>query len=633
MAATTGGDINEAAAPDRVSTLPRISQTVLAYPIPILAISGLLLGLGLTYGGNRPDLARLAWYGTLILGGVPLVFYTVRRLLRREFASDIIASLAILAAIALDQSFAGTIIVLMQSGGEAIENYAHHRATASLERLTRGAPRWAYRYRDGSLQRVPVDEVQPGDRLAVRSGDVLPVDGAVVGSPAIVDEAAVTGEPLPRTIGVGESVLSGMVNAGPTFDLVTTRPSRESQYARIVTLVRNAQTQKPTIQRLADRYAAWFTPTTIVIALAAAFFGHSAVTGLAVLVVATPCPLILATPIAVLRAIDRASGRGIVVKSGAAIEEMGRARTVLFDKTGTLTTGRPEIDRIVAFAEASPEDILRLASALEQFSSHPLFEAVIRRAKGAHFPPVQSHHEHSGTGVEGTVDGRRLVFGSRGLCEVLANRGLDREWEQVRSSGPVEGRLVSFLVADGRPIGAILFEDPMRPEVPGLIERLRRLGIHRTGVLTGDNRPNAEQVASRAGIDSIDADLRPEQKVERVGEYRRRYGSTIMVGDGINDAAALAAASVGIAMGARGAGISAEAADAVLLVDDVGRVADGIELGQRMLSIARQGILFGLGASFVFMGIASFGYIPPADGAVVQELLDATVIFNALRVR
>lgn len=620
-------------APDGVPRWRRVGRWALAYPIPIFALAGLAAGLELTYLGQQATLGHYVWLATLLVGGLPLVIATVRRLLRREFASDIIATLAILASIALDQAFAGVIIVLMQSGGEAIEDYAHRRATASLDRLTRRAPRWAYRYQEDRVERVPVDQVRPGDRLAVRRGDVLPVDGTVASPNAIVDEATVTGEPLPRTRAQGETILSGTVNVGSTFDLLALRVSRESQYARIVELVRNAQTKKPEIQRLADRYATWFTPTTVVVALLAAFFGHSALTALAVLVVATPCPLILATPIAVLRAIDRASERGIIVKSGAAVEEIGRTQVVLFDKTGTLTSGQPEVDRVVPLAGLDAPEILRLTAAMERFSSHPLAEAVARRTEGVAVPAVTNHHEFPGAGVTGTIEGRRMLIGSRGLCATVAHRSLDLEWERVRASGPVQGRLISFLLIEGVPVGAVLFEDPLRPEVVGLADKLRRLGVREVGLLTGDNRENAEEVARRAGIGTVGADLLPEQKVERVGEFRRRYGSTVMVGDGINDAAALASASVGIAMGAHGAGISAEAADAVLMVDDVSRVVDGIALGQRMLHVARQGILFGLGASLVLMGIASFGYIAPADGAIIQEVLDVAVIFNALRVR
>lgn len=611
----------------------RIRRWAREFPIPFLAAAGLSIGLYLTYLAGRPELGRFVWYGTLVVGGLPLVYATARRLWHREFASDVIASLAIVAAIALDQSFAGAIVVLMQSGGEAIERFAHRRATASLDRLTRRAPRWAYRYGPSGLEQVPADRVRPGERLAIRTGDVLPVDGTLASATGTIDESEVTGEPLPRTRRSGAQLLSGTVNAGPAFDLVALRPSGESQYAKIVELVRLAQTQKPAIQRLADRYATWFTPTTVAIALLAAYLDRSALIALAVLVVATPCPLILATPIAVLRAMDRCSDRGIVMKSGAAVEELGRAQAVLFDKTGTLTSGRPEVERVVAFGPMASNEIVRLASALEQFSSHPLAAAVARRLPGGPLPPVVEHEEIPGAGVTGRIDGRRLLLGSRSLCERAAGRTLDPEWTAVLRSGAVQGKLASFLLVDAVPVGAIVFEDPVRPEVAGLAERLGRLDVKVVGLLTGDSRQNAEEVARRAGISHVEAELRPEQKVAAVERFRRQYGSTVMVGDGINDAAALASASVGVAMGAQGAGVTSEAADAVLLVDDVSRVVDGIALGRRMLRIARQGILFGLGASLLLMGIASFGYLAPADGAVLQEGLDVAVIFNALRVR
>ena len=619
--------------PRSSNAVRRLTRFGRSYPLPFVAAAGLAIGLYLTYVAREGEVGTYLWLGTLVVGGLPLVIATLRRLLRREFASDVIATLAILGALVLNQPFAGVIIVLMQSGGEAIEDYAHRRATASLDRLVRRAPRWAYRYREGAVEQVAAETVRPGDRLAIRKGDVLPVDGVVDSELAVLDESAVTGEGLPKNRARGSSVLSGTVNVGPTFDLVAARASGESQYARIVTLVRDAQTRKPAVQRLADRYAVWFTPTALAVALLAAYLDRSALTALAVLVVATPCPLILATPIAVLRAVDRASERGIITKSGAAVEEIGRAQVVLFDKTGTLTSGRPEVERIVPLSSATPERILELAAAVEQYSSHPVADAIARKAPGGPRSSVSNHHEFPGAGVSGTVEGRRVVFGSRTLCEALARRTLEAESDRLRSTGTVSGRLVSFLLVDGAPVGAVLFEDPMRPEVVGLAQRLRRLNVREVGLLTGDNRANAEEIAARAGISNVAADLLPEQKVERVGEFRRRYGSTIMVGDGINDAAALASASVGIAMGAQGAGVTSEAADAVLLVDDVSRVADGIALGQRMLRVARQGIIFGLGASLVLMGIASFGLIAPADGAILQEALDVAVIFNALRVR
>lgn len=604
---------------------------VRAYPVPFGAFIGLVLGLVLTYAAHRPAVGADVWLITLVLGGAPLVLGTVRRIWRAEFASDIIATLAILAAIALDQPFAGAIIVLMQSGGEAIEAYAHRHATASLERLTLRAPRWAYRYVAGGIERIAAEEVRPGDRLAVRPGDLVPVDGRVASPSATLDESSLTGEPVPKRRTEGAAVASGTVNVGPPFDLVALRASSESQYARIVELVRTAQTRKPAIQRLADRYATWFTPTTVAIALLAATLSRAPITALAVLVVATPCPLILATPIAVLRGMDRASHRGIVVKSGAAMEEMGRAQVVLFDKTGTLTAGRPDVDRVVPLGDLPASEILDRCAALERLSSHPLAQALLRRAAGRPALEVSNVHEFPGAGVAGTIGGERHLFGARGLCESVAHRPLDVE-ESMIEGGIGAGRLVSYLLIDGKPVGAVLFTDPVRPEVRGLADGLRGLGIRQVGLLTGDRRANAEAVAEEAGISYVAADLLPEQKVERVGEFRRSLGPTIMVGDGINDAAALATASVGIAMGAEGAGIAAEAADAVLLVNDVSRVKDGVALGQRMLRVARQGIVLGLGTSLVLMGIACFGVIAPADGAIIQEALDVLVIFNAFRV-
>lgn len=606
------------------------------YPIPFVALAGLALGLLLLFILRDPQLANWVWFGTLVVGGLPLVVGTVRRLWQGRFASDVIAALAIVAAIVLfDQAFAGVIIVLMQSGGEALESYAFHRASSSLEGLLGRAPRTARRHRDGGIDEIPVEEVRPGDLLSIRTGDILPVDGTVLSAHATVDEAAITGEPLPRSCRTGDELLSGSINAGEAFDLRALRTSGESQYARLVELVRSAQTRKPTIQRLADRYAIWFTPATLLLAAAGWFYTQSPVTALAVLVVATPCPLILATPIAVLGAIDRASDRGIVVKSGAAVEQLGQAKAVLFDKTGTITAGRPEVERVFPFAGGDPDHILRLAGAVEQLSSHPLAASVVREARARHaaLPRVDEPNEFPGSGIAGTVEGHRVVVGSRTLCAAQLGRPLDAERRELEASGPLTGRLEAYVLIDQTPVGALVFADRLRPEAKGLAARLGSLGVRHVGLLTGDHHENATTIAREAGIGSVEADLLPEQKVERVGDARRRFGTAVMVGDGINDAAALAAASVGVAMGAGGAGVSAEAADVVILVDDVSAVADGVSLGQRMLAIARQGIYLGLGASIVLMVLASFGEVPPAVGAVLQEGIDVAVIFNALRVR
>jgi heavy metal translocating P-type ATPase len=606
------------------------------FPLPFVAIAGLVAGGALTYFVPSPVLGKYVWFATLIGGGVPLVLQTVRRLVKGHFASDVIAMLAILGAIALDQAFAGVVIVLMQSGGEALDSYAFHRASSSLEALLRRAPRIARRRRGETVTEIPAEEVVIGDLLLIPTGDLLPVDGLVSDRDALIDDSTITGEALPRRHAVGEALLSGSVNVGPPFELRALRRSEESQYAQIVRLVRSAQDRKPPIQRLADRYAVWFTPMALLVAAVGWFITVNPDVALAVLVVATPCPLIIATPIAVIGGVNRAANRGLVVKSGGAIEEIGRAQIVIFDKTGTLTSGQPEVERVVAFGTSfDAKQLVLLAASLEQLSSHPLAGAIVRSARTLQvpIPPASEAEEVPGSGVEGQIGKHRVLVGSSSL--VRAHLGVESEgsWSQALPPNERRGRMVSYIAVDGAVAGAVLFADRIRPGVPKMVARLRDLGVRQVAMLTGDSPANAEEIARLANISEYHADLSPQAKVEQVNSYRRTYGSALMVGDGVNDAAALAAASVGVAMGARGAGISAEAADVVLLVDDVTQVAEGIALGQRMVHIARQGILFGLGASFVLMAIAASGHIVPALGATLQEVIDVAVIVNALRVR
>ncbi|MCI4362557.1 MAG: heavy metal translocating P-type ATPase [Thermoplasmata archaeon] len=601
-----------------------------------MAIVGLVLGASLAYVGHRPTVGNWVWLGTLVVGGLPLVYATVRRVLRGDLASDVIAALAIVGALGLDQAFAGVIIVLMQSSGEAIDSYAFQRASASLRKLLERAPRRARRRSIEGIAEIPVDQVTVGDSLVVLAGDMVPVDGLVASASALVDESAVTGEPIPRRHVLGEPVLSGTLNAGDPFEMQASRRSEDSTYSRIVELVRSAQRQKPPIQRLADRFAVWFIPLTLVLAAFGWAWSSHPVTALAVLVVATPCPLIIAVPIAVIGAVDRAADRGMVVKSGGAIEEFGRAKVVVFDKTGTLTLGRPEVREVVAFRPTfTSEGLLRSAAALEQLSSHPLAAATVREARktGAVLPDSSGTVETPGAGIRGVVDGHQVLVGSASYIREEAGIDIERELPRSPKAARPEGWPTAFVVVDRTPAGAFLYNDPLRPGVASMVDRLRHLGVERIALLSGDSAANTQAVAEAAHISEFAGDLRPEEKLERVREFRERVGPTVMVGDGINDAAALAAASVGVAMGARGAGISVEAADIVLLVDDVTRVPDGIALGQRMVRVARQGIYVGLGASLVLMVVAVGGFVVPALGAILQEVVDVLVILNALRVR
>lgn len=583
----------------------------------LIAAAGLVAGLV-----TRSDGIFLA---ALLIGGVPLVVQTARGMLRGRFAADIVASLAIVTAFLLEQYFAGVVIVLMQSGGEALEAYAMHRASDSLEGLLAGAPKVAHRLRGEHLDDVPVEQVAVGDALVVRPGDLVPVDAEVTEGTSTVDQSALTGEPLPIRAVPGTTLMSGSVNQEGALRVRALRPSAQSQYQQIVRLVERARQEKPPIQRLADRFAVWFTPLTLAMCGVAYLVTGSPTSVLAVLVVATPCPLILATPVAVIAGISRAADLGVIVKHGVAIEQLGRARAVVFDKTGTLTLGQPSVAHIEARDGVSAGELLRLAAAVEQLSSHHLGRAVVEagRVRFASLPAVTDFQESPGRGVTGRVDARVLRIGSAAYLE---------EGGVATPGVPPDGT-TAYVAIDGRVVGAIEFADRLRHQVPALLQRLAVLGVTDTVMLTGDREAPAEAIAAQAGIRTVRANLLPADKVAAVRELTARYGNVVMVGDGINDAPALAAATVGVAMGAHGTAVSAEAADVVLLVDDIARVGDAMAVSRRMRRIALQSIGVGLGVSFALMIVASFGHITPAVGAVMQEALDAAVILNALRVR
>ena len=591
-------------------TVRRAVHALARRPVVIIAAVGLAGGLL-----ARSDVIFLA---ALLLGGIPLVFQTVRGMLRGQFAADVVASLAIVTAVILGQYFAGVIIVLMQSGGEALEAYAMQRASSALESLMARAPKMAHRLRGSDVDDVPVDHVVVGDDLVVRPGDLVPVDCEVTDGTSTVDQSALTGEPLPLRAVVGTHLMSGSVNLDGALRVRALRLSNESQYQQIVVLVERARQEKPPIQRLADRFAVWFTPVTLLMCGVAYLVTGSPTSVLAVLVVATPCPLILATPVAVIAGISRAADLGVIVKHGRAIEQLGRARAVVFDKTGTLTLGKPSVSHVEG-------DVLRLAAAVEQFSSHHLAHAIAdagRERYGA-LPTVTEFQESPGSGVSGFVEGHTVHVGSiRHLRE--AGIAIDEA---------VGDGTVAYVALDGRVAGTIEFADRLRHQVPSLMQRLAVLGVSDTVMLTGDREGPAEAIAAQAGIRTVRANLLPADKVAAVRDLAKRYGNVLMVGDGINDAPALAAATVGVAMGAHGTAISAEAADVVLLVDDIARLGDAMAISRRMRRIALQSIGVGLGVSFVLMVIASLGHITPAAGAVMQEALDAAVILNALRVR
>jgi heavy metal translocating P-type ATPase len=613
----------------------KITTFVKNYPIPVFAIIGLLAG-GILHGiQNQHESGQWIWFITLIIGGAPIIWQTVRDMLHRHFASDIVALLAIVAAILMNDAFPGLVIVIMQSGGKALEDHAFKKASSSLDLLLAHSPRFAHRKKDHGLEEINVSEVRVGDLLLVRPGDLIPVDGKIIQEQAEIDESSLTGEPLPKIKKVDEQVFSGTINVGNAFEMRADKISGESQYAKIVELVRKAQQEKAPIQRLADRYAVLFTPITIGISLIGWLWTNNIETILSVLVVATPCPLIFATPVAIISGINKAAKTNIIIKTGAAIEQVGKTQAVVFDKTGTITDGIPTIEKIISVNNISSNDLLYKAASLEQLSSHPAASILVKKGQEI-FEKLSiptDFHELPGAGVSGYVNGEHIMIGSQNVFENFTDTGFSQYIQEAKKQINSDGKMLAFVSINSKPAGVIIFEDKIRPNVNSTVKRLKELGVKQVIMLTGDNLDNAKNIAQQAGITNLEANLLPEQKVTAVKKLRQQFENVVMTGDGINDAPALAASTVGVAMGAHGTAISAEAADIVLLIDDISKVSTVIEISQRTLRIAKQSIFIGLGVSFVFMIIASLGYIPPAIGALLQEALDVGVILNAIRAR
>jgi len=594
----------------------------------VCSIVGITVGAGLWIAGAH-DGAKLAWAVTTVIGGIPLVVDVVRSIARREPSVDFIALLAIIVSLWLDEYLAGAVIALMLSTGQALESYADRRAHRELSALLERAPQLVHRYEDGDLRTRPIGEVGLGDRLFVKTGEVVPVDGVLEGG-AVLDESALTGESRPIERPRGDLVRSGALNAGAGFDLHATSTAADSTYAGIVRLVEEAERQKAPAVRLADRYALIFVPVTLVIAGAAWAISGDPIRLLSVLVVATPCPLILAVPIAVVAGISRAAKRGIIVKGGGALETLARGKTLLFDKTGTLTSGIPQLADVETFGAVDTDELLRLAASRDQVSPHVLATAIVRAARERDlelsFP--EDVEERYGAGIAGVVDGRKVSLGKAGF--VTGDGPLPRRAREVRRRTMMDGSSSVFVGVDGEVAGALVIDDPIRPDTPRVIRALRRAGIERVVMVTGDHPDVAESVGAALGVDRILSERAPDEKVEAV-KAEREHGIVVMVGDGLNDAPALAAADVGVAMGARGATASSEAADVVLVVDRLDRLVEAIAIARRSRGIAVESVAIGMGLAFAFMGAAAIGLFGPIAGALIQEGIDVMSILNSLR--
>ncbi|GMA92850.1 heavy metal translocating P-type ATPase [Homoserinibacter gongjuensis] len=547
----------------------------------------------------------------------------VRQLLRREFGLDVLAITAIIATVLVGEFIAALVVVLMLTGGEALEDYANRRAKRELDALLARAPQRARVQRDGGFADVAVDEVVVGDVVLIRPSEVVPVDGVLLSPTTTVDESSLTGESIPVEKVAGDTLLSGSVNGVQAVELRASATASASQYQQIVALVAAASESRAPVVRLADRYAVPFTAFSLALAAVAWLVSGEPNRFAEVLVLATPCPLLIAAPVAFVGGMSRAARNGLIVKGGAVLEQLARARTVAFDKTGTLTRGTPEITEIRPSGGISSDELLTAVAEAEEYSSHVLAASFLRAAdaRGLVRRGAESAREVATNGVEAVVAGRRIVVGKFAFVAEHAP-------DAVRT--PIApGELAVYAAIDGRYAGAILASDVVRPEAPGMLARLDALGIRHTLMLTGDARETAEHVAAALGISEVQAECLPADKVAAIQHLDER--PVVMVGDGVNDAPVLAAAEVGVAMGAKGATAASESADVVVLVDDISRVADAITIGRRTVRVALQSIWIGIGVSVALMIVASFGLIPATVGALLQELVDLVTILAALR--
>jgi heavy metal translocating P-type ATPase len=607
---------------------PLLARLWTAREAILFAVASLLLLVGLMWtiaGAGRA--ASGVWVGATLLGLGYSTVTIAAALRRRQPSVDVIAWLALVGALLVGEPLAGAVIAVMLFTGGLLDARASARARRELSRLAAGAPRTARRQGPAGMAEIPADRVVVGDVLVVGAGEIVPVDGRLLDA-GVFDESALSGEPVPVERRAGEDIRSGVVNAGSAARMVATETAAASTYAAVVRLVVQAQAGTAPFVRLADRFALAFVPLTLLAAGVAWAVSGQPVRAVAVLVVATPCPLLLAAPIAIMSGLSRAARYGVIVKGGSALERLAAGRVLLFDKTGTLTRGRPALTELVTAAGVPTDDVLRLAASLDQASAHVLAAAIVTAARdrGLTLSPASDVRERHGYGVEGMADGYRVRLGKAAWVIDGPAPGWAR---RARRRAALEGALTVFVSVDGRPAGVLLLADPLRPDAPRMVRALRDAGVERTVLVTGDRADIAETVGRIVGLDAVYADRDPADKLAIV-RAEQRAAPTIMVGDGVNDAPALAAARVGVALAARGVTASAEAADVVLTADRVDGLADAILIARRSHRIARRAAGVGMGLSLAAMIPAAAGLLSPTAGAVLQEAIDVAAIMLAL---
>ncbi|WP_233837767.1 heavy metal translocating P-type ATPase [Paraburkholderia sp. ZP32-5] len=608
-----------------------MSRALRSADFALLLVSASCLVIALSFAAlGRSAVANAIWVaGTLPVLGM-LAISVIDALRRHQAGVDVLALVASGCALALGEYLTAAVIALMLASGRALENYAQQRARRELTALLKHAPRYANRFEANEWRRVALDAVAAGDRLLVRGGEFVPVDGTLAGY-AQLDESSLTGEAAAQLRSPGEAVRSGAVSLGAAFEMVAAASAGDSTFAGIVRMVRTAQQERSPAARLADRYALLFVPAALLLAGASWLIAGDVTRALAVLVVATPCPLILAVPVAIAAGMSRCAKRGVLIKGGGALERLAQATVLFFDKTGTLTGGNARLVSVESGPGIEPDTVLRFAASIAQASAHVISEAVIAaaRERGVTLSMPAQVAEQPGAGVSGKVDGRDVAIGSFAYVSSVATPA---PWSTAfLQRVAYEGASAVFVAIDGSMAGALLMADQIRLETPRALRLLRHEGIRRLVMLTGDRRDVAQTVGSMLGVTEVRAEQTPSDKLAAIQAARGEGGTVIMVGDGVNDAPALAAADVGVAMGARGAAASSEAADVVLLVDRLDRLVEALRVARQTRRIALQSVIAGMAMSFAAMAVAAAGYLPPLPGALLQELIDVAVIANALR--
>ncbi len=594
--------------------------------IAFLAILGISLYLFFHFFLGVPkDIANWPLWITLFLGGIPLVWDLLLKLSKRQFGSDLLAGISIITSVLLGEYLAGTLVVLMLSGGEALESFAVRRASSVLAALAKRMPNKAHRKSAGAVIDITIDQINIGDELVIFPHEICPVDGQVIEGHGAMDESYLTGEPFIISKVAGSNVLSGAINGEASLTIAATKRAMDSRYAKIMEVMRAAEEKRPSIQRLGDQLGAIYTPVALILAIGAWIFSHDPMRFLSVLVIATPCPLLIAIPVAVIGSISLSARRGIIIRNPAILEQIDRCRTIILDKTGTLTYGRPTVTEVNCFNGFDKSKVLKYASSLEQYSKHPLAHSIVEAAQkaGAGFIEVGQISEAAGEGLRGVVDGHTVLITSRGK---LIKQGKESWFKDI----PQMGGLECVLVIDNKMAGHFHFHDEPRLEGKSFIKHLSpRHKINRVMIVSGDRESEVKYLADKVGIDMVYAGKSPEEKIEIVRK-ETLSGPTIYLGDGINDAPALTAATVGIAFG-QNSDITAEAAGAVIMESSLAKVDELMHISRRMRTIALQSALGGMALSIFGMLLAAGGHLTPVAGAIGQEIIDVIAVLNALR--